>query len=270
MVLSHRRMLAAAVCLVGMSCPGNVAAQDPAGGAKAFEGLWSGSWGGGERDGVVFQPVNAELVIQGDHVELYGFRNVSRLSGTVRFDAAAKRVRVTPTAGGQPSPKVIEFTYEIKGDVLTLLDGDQVSVSLQRHRVVLNPLAHAQAEFVEATGINDAGDLLVTEFTVLRAGRARANFFQPVSRSLKTDRAAILLVQETGWKTVTVDEARRLIRDGTISGGMIPKVEGCIEVVEAGVEAVVIIDGRVPHCVLLELFTEHGVGTLVTRKPKKG
>ena len=65
-------------------------------------------------------------------------------------------------------------------------------------------------------------------------------------------------------------EARKLIRDGVITGGMIPKIEGCIEVVEAGVEAVVIIDGRVPHCVLLELFTEHGVGTLVTRKAKKG
>ena len=50
---------------------------------------------------------------------------------------------------------------------------------------------------------------------------------------------------------------------------MIPKIEGCIEVVEAGVEAVVILDGRVPHCVLLELFTEHGVGTLVGRKAKK-
>ena len=54
--------------------------------------------------------------------------------------------------------------------------------------------------------------------------------------------------------------------EGVISGGMIPKIEGCIEVVEAGVEAVVIIDGRVPHCVLLELFTEHGVGTLVGRR----
>ena len=57
-----------------------------------------------------------------------------------------------------------------------------------------------------------------------------------------------------------------LIRDGIITGGMIPKVEGCIEVVEAGVEGVVILDGRVPHCVLLELFTRHGVGTLVKRK----
>lgn len=62
---------------------------------------------------------------------------------------------------------------------------------------------------------------------------------------------------------LSVAKARELIRNGTITGGMIPKIEGCIEVVEAGVEAVVIIDGRVPHCVLLELFTEHGVGTLV-------
>ena len=69
---------------------------------------------------------------------------------------------------------------------------------------------------------------------------------------------------------LTVDEAQDLIRDGTITGGMIPKIEGCIEVVEAGVEAVVIIDGKVPHCVLLELLTDHGAGTLVgRRKPKR-
>jgi acetylglutamate kinase len=68
---------------------------------------------------------------------------------------------------------------------------------------------------------------------------------------------------------LTVEQAQELIRDGTISGGMIPKIEGCIEVVEAGVEAVVIINGKVPHCVLLELLTDHGAGTLVgRRKPK--
>jgi acetylglutamate kinase len=65
---------------------------------------------------------------------------------------------------------------------------------------------------------------------------------------------------------LSIAEAREMMRDGTITGGMIPKIEGCIEVVEAGVEAVVIIDGRVPHCVLLELFTEHGVGTIVRAK----
>jgi acetylglutamate kinase len=66
-------------------------------------------------------------------------------------------------------------------------------------------------------------------------------------------------------KELTADEARRLIADGTISGGMIPKVETCIDALERGVEAVVILDGKVPHAVLLELFTELGAGTLFRR-----
>ena len=63
---------------------------------------------------------------------------------------------------------------------------------------------------------------------------------------------------------LTVTDARRLIADGTVSGGMIPKVETCIEAVERGVEGVVIMNGKTPHVVLLELFTEHGAGTLIT------
>lgn len=62
---------------------------------------------------------------------------------------------------------------------------------------------------------------------------------------------------------LTVSEARQLIADGTISGGMIPKVETCIEAIERGVEGVVILNGKTPHAVLLELFTEHGAGTLI-------
>lgn len=87
---------------------------------------------------------------------------------------------------------------------------------------------------------------------------------------LLTDVEGVLDKNKKLIEELSIDEARALIRDGTISGGMIPKIEGCIEVVEAGVEAVVIINGRVPHSVLLELFTDHGVGTLVGRKkPKK-
>lgn len=63
---------------------------------------------------------------------------------------------------------------------------------------------------------------------------------------------------------MTMLEARRYISDGTIRGGMIPKIETCLEAVGKGVEGAVIIDGRVPHTLLLELFTEHGAGTLVT------
>ncbi len=63
---------------------------------------------------------------------------------------------------------------------------------------------------------------------------------------------------------LTTGEARRLISEGTISGGMIPKIETAIGAVEAGVEAAVILDGRIPHVLLLELFTEHGAGTMIT------
>ncbi|MCO6051490.1 acetylglutamate kinase [Mesorhizobium sp. RP14(2022)] len=62
---------------------------------------------------------------------------------------------------------------------------------------------------------------------------------------------------------LSVSQARALIADGTIAGGMIPKVETCIEAIERGVEGVVILNGKTPHAVLLELFTEHGAGTLL-------
>ncbi len=62
---------------------------------------------------------------------------------------------------------------------------------------------------------------------------------------------------------LTASQAEALIADGTISGGMIPKVEHCLQAVRAGAEAAVILDGRVPHAILLELFTEQGAGTLI-------
>jgi len=64
---------------------------------------------------------------------------------------------------------------------------------------------------------------------------------------------------------LSVHQAKQLIADGTISGGMIPKVETCIEALDRGVEGVVIVNGKTPHSVLLELFTEHGAGTLIVR-----
>ena len=64
---------------------------------------------------------------------------------------------------------------------------------------------------------------------------------------------------------LSMADAREMIRDGTISGGMIPKVETCLEALENGVEGVVILNGKTPHVVLVELFTEHGAGTLIVR-----
>ena len=78
-----------------------------------------------------------------------------------------------------------------------------------------------------------------------------------------TDVPGVLDKDKNLIKELSVSEARRLIADGTISGGMIPKVETCIEAIQRGVEGVVILNGKTPHVVLLELLTEHGAGTLI-------
>jgi len=82
---------------------------------------------------------------------------------------------------------------------------------------------------------------------------------------LLTDVPGVLDKSKNLINELSINDARKLIADGTISGGMIPKVETCIYALEQGVEGVVIVDGKVPHAVLLELFTDHGAGTLIHR-----
>ncbi len=120
---------------------------------------------------------------------------------------------------------------------------------------------------IAPVAISRAGETLnVNAATCASALAAR---MQAKRLLLLTDVSGVLDANKNLVPRLTVDEARDMIRTGAISGGMIPKIEGCIEVVEAGVEGVTVIDGRVPHCVLLELFTEHGVGTLVHRAQRK-
>ena len=64
---------------------------------------------------------------------------------------------------------------------------------------------------------------------------------------------------------ISLTDVKKLIKNGTISGGMIPKVETCIDAVKKGVKAAVILNGKLPHAILLEIFTEHGVGTLISK-----
>lgn len=82
---------------------------------------------------------------------------------------------------------------------------------------------------------------------------------------LLTDVAGVLDKNKELIHELTLAGIPKLVAEGTITGGMIPKIESCVSVVESGVEGVIILDGRVPHSVLLELFTPHGVGTRVSR-----
>ena len=80
---------------------------------------------------------------------------------------------------------------------------------------------------------------------------------------LLTDVKGVLDKKGNLLTQIKVSEVKKLISNGTISGGMIPKVETCVEAVKNGVKAAVILDGRKKHAVLVELFTEHGIGTLI-------
>ena len=82
-----------------------------------------------------------------------------------------------------------------------------------------------------------------------------------------TDIAGLLLDKDdpsTLIPQLTVSQARQLQSQGIISGGMIPKVDCCIDAIQAGVKHVVMMDGRVPHSILMELLTDEGAGTMVT------
>ncbi len=81
---------------------------------------------------------------------------------------------------------------------------------------------------------------------------------------LLTDVKGVLDKKGNILTQISIKDANKLIKNGTISQGMIPKVETCIQAVKNGVKAAVILDGTLPHSILLEIFTEHGVGTLIT------
>lgn len=115
---------------------------------------------------------------------------------------------------------------------------------------------------VAPIGVSKSGETLNINADTFAGSLASA--MQAKRLLLLTDVEGVLDKSGTLLAELTIAEARALIADGTISGGMIPKIESSLAVIEEGVEAVVIINGRVAHAVLLELFTEHGAGTLLT------
>ena len=94
-----------------------------------------------------------------------------------------------------------------------------------------------------------------------------------IAKAMKAEKLAFLTVIEGFYKDpqdsstliseLTVSEAHKLVGDGYIGGGMLPKINNCIEAIESGVSRVHILDGRIPHCLLLEIFTNKGIGTAI-------
>jgi len=131
---------------------------------------------------------------------------------------------------------------------------------------LIEALIYADEDYIPVIapiGVSAAGDTYnINADTV--AG-ALAGALKAKRMLLLTDVAGVLDKSGELIRQLSVTQARAAIARGVATGGMIPKLETAIHAVEAGVEAVVILDGRRPHAMLVELFTEHGAGTLVCR-----
>jgi acetylglutamate kinase len=77
----------------------------------------------------------------------------------------------------------------------------------------------------------------------------------------------VLAEEDSLIQRVTEDGIKEILEGGTVTAGMLPKLESCVAAIEAGVERVHILDGRIQHSVLLEVFTPEGIGTMVTKEP---
>ena len=130
---------------------------------------------------------------------------------------------------------------------------------------IVEALIYADQDYVPVIapiGVSDEGDTYNINADTCAGAIAAA--LKAKRMLLLTDVAGVLDADKQLIRQVSVEQARELIATGVASGGMIPKLETAIAAVEAGVAAVVILDGRRPHAMLVELFSEHGAGTLVT------
>ncbi len=146
----------------------------------------------------------------------------------------------------------------------TKIDFGQVGEPARVNTEILTTIMKSDAiPVVAPIGIGWEGDTYNVNADT--AAGAIATATQAKRLLLLTDVAGVLDSKKQLISELKIGDVTGLINEGTITGGMIPKVESAVAVVESGVEGVIILDGRVPHSVLLELLTPHGVGTRISR-----
>jgi len=193
--------------------------------------------------------VNKEIVA---NINRAGGKAVG-LSGKDGGLICARKMKVTKNLPGLNAPELdvpeiidlghVGQVHKINTEILNVLENDKFVP-------VIAPVGYYKDE---AQSYNINADLV--------AG-AIAQALGAAKLILLTDVVGVLGADKALKSKLTTDEARAWIKDGTIAGGMIPKVNCCLDAVEHGVSRAHIIDGRVPHAILLEMFTDEGVGTV--------
>jgi acetylglutamate kinase len=225
----------------------------------------------------------------GDMLKRLGIK--SEFAAGLRITDAATIEIVEMVLAGSINKNLVGYINEAGGKAVGLCGKDGNMVTARKvTRTVVDPGSHIE----KVVDLGFVGEPSKVDVTVLNQilGRELIPVLAPVATSaeggtynvnadtfagaiagalkakrllLLTDVPGVLDKSKSLIKELSVDDARRLIADGTISGGMIPKVETCIYALEAGVEGVVILDGKVEHAVLLELLTDLGAGSLIHR-----
>jgi acetylglutamate kinase len=151
-------------------------------------------------------------------------------------------------AGGDGEPLVVDLGF--------VGEPDRIDTS-----VIDTICAAGMIPVIAPIGVGDDGETYNINADTMAGGIAAA--LGAARLFLLTDVTGVLDKDKQLLTNLSPADIARLQEDGTISGGMIPKLETCVHAVEAGCEAAVVLDGRVPHAMLIEFFTAHGAGTLI-------
>ncbi|HEY5412141.1 MAG TPA: acetylglutamate kinase [Caulobacteraceae bacterium] len=201
-----------------------------------------------------------EMVLSGAvNKEIVNFINVAGRTADVRgVGLSGKDARLITVEKAVKSKRDPETSLEM------IVDLGFVGQPKTIDPKIVEDLIHASDDYVPVIapiGVSDEG--ATYNINADAVAGAMAGALHAKRMLLLTDVAGVLGKDGQRIAQMTVSQAKAAIADGTATGGMIPKLETAIHAVEQGVEAVVILDGRRPHAMLVELFTEHGSGTLV-------
>jgi len=168
------------------------------------------------------------------------------LSGKDGHLISAKKMKYLKRGGEDQAPEIIDMG--MVGEITSVDNGILVTTMESEFIPVIAPVGSGK----EGETYNINADLVAGEIAASLSARKLV---------LLTDTEGVLDENGTLISTLKVEEARELIGEGTIKGGMIPKVKCCLDALSAGVGKAHIIDGRAPHAILLEILTKIGVGT---------
>ena len=200
-----------------------------------------------------------------DIVEMVLAGSINKEVVTAINDAGGTAVGISGKDGNLIQARKLEHTRKTPPNKRETIDLGFVGEPYAVNTEVLDTLASSQMiPVIAPLGIGRNG----TTFNINAdtAAGAIAGAIGATRLLMLTDVAGVLDKKGDLMTNMSARSAQLLIKNGTISGGMIPKIETCLKAVKNGVEAAVIMDGRVPHALLLEIFTEHGAGTMIRAK----